>query len=65
MLEGKVTDAIESSSLSYNLDYVDIYSSSWGPNDDGKTTDIPGPIAQKSLEEGIKRVIIIWCYDVS
>ena len=37
-----VSDAVEARSLSFNPDHVDIYSSSWGPNDDGKTVDGPG-----------------------
>ncbi|KTF72931.1 hypothetical protein cypCar_00048316, partial [Cyprinus carpio] len=37
MLDGIVTDAIEASSIGFNPDHVDIYSASWGPNDDGKT----------------------------
>ncbi|XP_022108498.1 neuroendocrine convertase 1-like [Acanthaster planci] len=55
ILEGKITDAVESASLSYNLDHIDIFSSSWGPTDDGMTTDGPGPLTKKALEEGIKR----------
>nr|CAI5863691.1 unnamed protein product [Callosobruchus analis] len=37
MLDGLVTDRIEGTALSYAQDLVDIYSASWGPNDDGKT----------------------------
>jgi len=40
-----VSDAVEARSLSFNPDHVAIYSSSWGPNDDGKTVDGPGKLA--------------------
>ena len=30
MLDGILTDAIEATSLSYNRNYIDIYSCSWG-----------------------------------
>lgn len=56
MLDGIVTDAIEASSIGYNPDHVDIYSASWGPNDDGKTVEGPGRLAQKAFEYGIQKV---------
>nr|CAH7745731.1 unnamed protein product [Callosobruchus chinensis] len=37
MLDGDVTDAVEARSLSLNPHHIDIYSASWGPDDDGKT----------------------------
>ena len=37
MLDGDVTDAVEARSLSLNNQHIDIYSASWGPDDDGKT----------------------------
>ena len=37
MLDGTITDAVEARSLSLNPQEVDIYSASWGPDDDGKT----------------------------
>jgi hypothetical protein len=42
-----VSDAVEARSLSFNPDHVSIYSSSWGPNDDGKTVDGPGKLAAR------------------
>lgn len=56
MLDGIVTDAIEASSIGFRPDHVDIYSASWGPNDDGKTVEGPGRLAQKAFEYGIKKV---------
>uniref|UniRef100_A0A8D0BUH7 Neuroendocrine convertase 1 n=1 Tax=Salvator merianae TaxID=96440 RepID=A0A8D0BUH7_SALMN len=55
MLDGIVTDAIEASSIGFSPDHVDIYSASWGPNDDGKTVEGPGRLAQKAFEYGIKK----------
>lgn len=52
MLDGEVTDAVEAGSLSFASDFIDIYSSSWGPDDDGKTVDGPGPLAKKAFISG-------------
>jgi hypothetical protein len=32
-------DRIEASALSFNHKYIDIYSASWGPSDDGRTVE--------------------------
>ena len=37
-----VTDRMEAAALSHASSHVDIYSSSWGPDDDGKTVEGPG-----------------------
>lgn len=29
--------------------HIDIYSASWGPEDDGKTFDGPGPLAREAF----------------
>ena len=50
-----VSDAVEARSLSFHPDHVDIYSSSWGPNDDGKTVDGPGKLASRAFKNGITR----------
>ena len=44
MLDGIVNDAVEARALSLNPNHIDIYSASWGPEDDGKTVDGPGRI---------------------
>ncbi|MFH4975758.1 hypothetical protein AB6A40_002467 [Gnathostoma spinigerum] len=54
MLDGPVSDSVEAASLSLNQNHIDIYSASWGPEDDGKTFDGPGPLAQKAFYTGIK-----------
>lgn len=56
MLDGRVTDHLEASAIAFNHTYVDVYSASWGPNDDGKTVEGPGPLAMKAFEKGITEV---------
>ncbi|XP_030029259.2 furin-like protease 1 isoform X2 [Manduca sexta] len=66
MLDGDVTDAVEARSLSLNPQHVDIYSASWGPDDDGKTVDGPGELATRAFIEGVtkgrngKGSIFVW-----
>ncbi|XP_063876534.1 furin-like protease 1, isoforms 1/1-X/2 [Scylla paramamosain] len=66
MLDGDVTDAVEARSLALNPQHIDIYSASWGPDDDGKTVDGPGQLATRAFVEGIrtgrggKGSIFIW-----
>ncbi|XP_049818358.1 furin-like protease 1, isoforms 1/1-X/2 isoform X2 [Aethina tumida] len=55
MLDGDVTDAVEARSLSLNPQHIDIYSASWGPDDDGKTVDGPGELATRAFMEGVTR----------
>ncbi|XP_029372303.1 proprotein convertase subtilisin/kexin type 5 [Echeneis naucrates] len=54
MLDGDVTDIVEAQSLSFRPQYIDIYSASWGPEDDGATLEGPGPLAHLALQNGIK-----------
>ncbi|KRX22108.1 Furin [Trichinella nelsoni] len=54
MLDGEVNDAIEASSLSYNRQHIDIYSASWGPDDNGKTLDGPDRMASLAFQEGVR-----------
>ncbi|KAJ3640863.1 hypothetical protein Zmor_027398 [Zophobas morio] len=66
LLDGIVTDRVEGTALGYAHRLVDIYSASWGPNDDGKTVDGPGRLAKEALERGItegrngKGNIFVW-----
>ncbi|MEO0688295.1 MAG: hypothetical protein AAFY76_25355 [Cyanobacteria bacterium J06649_11] len=59
MLDGEITDMIEAQSLRHNRDYIDIYSSSWGPEDDGKTVDGPGDLTEQTLAAGAKLVSFV------
>ena len=47
MLDGDVTDLVEAKSIGHNQAHVDIYSASWGPDDDGRTVDGPAKLAIK------------------
>ncbi|XP_056636868.1 neuroendocrine convertase 1-like isoform X1 [Diorhabda sublineata] len=66
MLDGSISDRIEGTALGYARHLVDIYSASWGPNDDGKTLDGPGRLAAEAIERGInegrggKGAIYVW-----
>ncbi|XP_054285340.1 furin-like protease 2 [Macrosteles quadrilineatus] len=66
MLDGTVNDAVEARALGLNPDHVDIYSASWGPEDDGKTVDGPGPLARRAFINGVtsgrrgKGSIFVW-----
>ncbi|CAH3150856.1 unnamed protein product [Pocillopora meandrina] len=46
------TDAQQLSSLIHKLEYIDIYSNSWGPGNIGWEVKGPGPLASKALELG-------------
>ena len=56
MLDGDVTDAVEAESLGLNPQHIDIYSASWGPDDNGRTVDGPATLAKKAFYEGISMV---------
>lgn len=56
MLDGEVTDAVEARSLTLNPQHIDIYSASWGPDDDGKTVEGPGELATRAFIYGILKV---------
>ena len=56
MLDGDVTDVVEGRSLSLQPQYIDIYSSSWGPDDDGRTVDGPARLARKAFADGVAKV---------
>ncbi|KAE8748948.1 hypothetical protein FOCC_FOCC004353, partial [Frankliniella occidentalis] len=66
MLDGTVNDAVEAAALSVNPSHIDIYSASWGPEDDGKTVDGPGPLAKRAFLQGVstgrkgKGSIFVW-----
>ncbi|XP_064481947.1 neuroendocrine convertase 1-like [Ornithodoros turicata] len=66
MLDGDVVDALESTSLAFNVDGIDIFSASWGPTDDGRTVDGPKQLAIEAFEKGVtegrggKGTIYVW-----
>ncbi|XP_038058391.1 proprotein convertase subtilisin/kexin type 5-like isoform X2 [Patiria miniata] len=55
MLDDQVTDRVEGSSLAARRNHIDIYSASWGPEDNGMTVDGPGRLAKKAFHDGIKK----------
>ncbi|KAH8025767.1 hypothetical protein HPB51_011098 [Rhipicephalus microplus] len=55
MLDGDVVDAVESTSLAFNVEAIDVFSASWGPSDDGRTVDGPKRLASEALERGVTR----------
>ncbi|RVE44747.1 hypothetical protein evm_010599 [Chilo suppressalis] len=66
MLDGRITDRVEGEAIGFAWDKVDIYSASWGPNDDGRTVEGPGRLANQAFERGItkgrggKGTIYVW-----
>lgn len=55
MLDGDVIDALESISLAFNVEGIDVFSASWGPTDDGRTVDGPKQLALEALHKGVTR----------
>ncbi|XP_041980967.1 neuroendocrine convertase 1-like [Aricia agestis] len=66
LLHPQMSGRDEAEALGYALDKVDIYSSSWGPKDDGATVEGPGRLANEVLRRGVeegrggKGVIYVW-----
>lgn len=56
MLDGTVNDAVEARALGLNINHIDIYSASWGPEDDGKTVDGPGALTRRAFIYGVTSV---------
>lgn len=56
MLDGTVTDRVEAEAFSFNNNHIHVYSSSWGPSDDGKTVEGPGMLATQAFERGVQQV---------
>ncbi|XP_063677643.1 furin-like protease kpc-1 isoform X1 [Bolinopsis microptera] len=54
MLKNKVEDSMEAQALRFKTEKIDIYSSSWGPVDDGKKMDGPGLLVKKAFEDGVR-----------
>ncbi|GFS13299.1 neuroendocrine convertase 2-like [Elysia marginata] len=55
VLDGPVSDSLEAEAISFNRHYIDIYSASWGPSDDGATMEGPRHLALNALLEGVKK----------
>mgnify|MGYP001157225847 FL=1 len=48
-----INDFDESQALSYENDYIDIYSNSWGPSDTGRLLAAPGPLMTAAFENDV------------
>ncbi|KAM8869954.1 neuroendocrine convertase 1-like isoform 1-T1 [Spinachia spinachia] len=55
LLDGPVTDAMEATSLTYNMAFIDIYVCSWGPRDNGATMDGPHSLTAQALRLGTNK----------
>ncbi|KAK3751317.1 hypothetical protein QZH41_019534, partial [Actinostola sp. cb2023] len=53
ILDGPMTDSLEAMAFNTKLSINDIYSCSWGPDDNGKTVDGPHQLAQAALAHGV------------
>lgn len=54
LIAGYVSDQQEADAMNYRNDIIQIKSNSWGPNDDGRTLEGPGPLAQAALANACK-----------
>eukprot|EP00127_Corallochytrium_limacisporum_P000225 Clim_evm42s7 gene=Clim_evmTU42s7 len=55
LIDGDISDDMEAGAFNMHLDKVHIYTASWGPNDDGRTVEGPGPKASKALITGTEK----------
>jgi len=53
ILDGPMTDSLEATAFSKRLNVIDVYSCSWGPEDDGLTVDGPRGLANAALQHGV------------
>ncbi|CAB4014559.1 pro convertase subtilisin kexin type 7-like, partial [Paramuricea clavata] len=54
ILDGPMTDSLEAMAFNMKDQVNDIYSCSWGPDDNGKTVDGPHQLAQAALAHGVR-----------
>ncbi|XP_073237797.1 furin-1-like [Porites lutea] len=52
ILDNKLTDALKAKGLGFRQDYVDIYSNSWGPEDNGYGVAEIGVMTEKVIRKG-------------
>ncbi|XP_029429182.1 proprotein convertase subtilisin/kexin type 7 [Rhinatrema bivittatum] len=53
VLDGPLTDSMEAIAFNKHYQINDIYSCSWGPDDDGKTVDGPHQLGKTALQHGV------------
>ncbi|XP_017351647.1 proprotein convertase subtilisin/kexin type 7 [Ictalurus punctatus] len=54
VLDGPLTDSMEAVAFNKHYQVNDVYSCSWGPDDDGRTVDGPHPLGQAALLHGVQ-----------
>lgn len=54
ILDGPITDVLEGKALEFKRQDIDIYSASWGPRDNGATTEAPGAASIRAIEKGVR-----------
>ncbi|KAJ8403741.1 hypothetical protein AAFF_G00346090 [Aldrovandia affinis] len=53
VLDGPLTDSMEAVAFNKFYQVNDVYSCSWGPDDDGRTVDGPHPLGKAALQHGV------------
>lgn len=53
VLDGPLTDSMEAVAFNKHYQVNDVYSCSWGPDDDGRTIDGPHPLGKAALQHGV------------
>ena len=52
----QMSDLMEASALGYHDNHINVYSSSWGPSDNGFVVSGPGRLAKMALRNGALNV---------
>eukprot|EP00117_Sycon_ciliatum_P013518 scpid34651/ scgid4459/ Proprotein convertase subtilisin/kexin type 5; Proprotein convertase 5; Proprotein convertase 6; Subtilisin/kexin-like protease PC5 len=55
VIDGPEMDILEAAALVHRVHDIDIFSSSWGPRDNGKDLDGPGPLTVEALLHGASK----------
>ncbi|GAB0146160.1 hypothetical protein EsHS_00006570 [Epichloe bromicola] len=55
MLSGTVDDVDQAAAMNFDYQNNDIYSCSWGPEDDGRQMKAPGVLVQRAIVNGVQR----------
>ncbi|XP_066508994.1 endoprotease bli-like [Hoplias malabaricus] len=55
LLDGPVTDSMEAMALTYNNNFIHIYTCCWGPRDNGAEMSGPGMLTAKALQLGTRK----------
>ena len=53
------TDTRESNTLTHENQNIDIYSNSWGPSDNGRTVEAPGPLMLAAFEDDVIKDVAV------